>query len=355
MGVSINKEILLFCQAPADLPSILTIYKDNDEKVPISIYVVNVEGVYNFIKDLKLKLKSLVFIPYKLRSFKNINNIFFERKRIIEINNKYFVNEGFNDVYFFSKYEDWLTASFISTLSKNKNNRLFYIDHYNEIGRFYKPTFSFSIKILLYKLILKYLTNISFKTNLKEILPEFPLSNYNILDLKLYINNDVYKEYQFDLSKFDLDRKKIIFFLSPCDTSYLIKSNYNQTIIEIINLFKQTDFLVCVKGHPRMGLPIGLENHIDFVIPSYVPGEFIDHDMFSMFFGIDTKVIAHYAGENLSNCYSLIKMFQNSNKQKYDSIINYLTLQSNSKIKFCRSLEELENIVLTLQENKRVE
>lgn len=355
MGVSINKEILLFCQAPADLPSILTIYKDNEEKLPVSIFVVNVEGVYNFIKDLKLDLKSLVFIPYNLRSFKNLKNIILERKRIIQLNNKYFVNEGFNDVYFFSKYEDWLTASFISTLSKNKNNSLYYIDHYNEIGNFYRPTYTLSIKILLYKLILKYLTNISFKTNLKEILPEFPLSNYNILDLKININHDVYKEYQFDLSKLDSDKTKVIFFLSPCDTSYLINSDYIQTIIEIVNVLKKKDFLVCVKGHPRMGLPIGLENHIDFVIPSFVPGEFIDHDLFSMFFGIDTKVIAHYASENLSNCYSLIKMFQKSNKQKYDTIINYLYSQSNGKIKFCRTLDELENIALTLQENNSVE
>jgi hypothetical protein len=355
MGGLINKEILLFCQAPADLPSILTIYKENKERSPIAIFVVNVEGVYNFIKDLKLELKSLIFIPYELRSFKSIRNIILERKRIIQINNKYFVDVRFNEIYFFSKYEDWLTASFISTLSKNKDNRIFYVDHYDELGRFYKPSFSLSIKILLYKLLLKYLTNISFKTNLKEILPEFPLSNYNIHHLNLNVNPVVYKEYQFNLSRLDLDKNKIIFFLSPCETSYLISGNYIQTIIEIINVFQQMDCLVCVKGHPRMGLPEGLENHIDFEIPSYVPGEFIDHDLFSMFFGIDTKVIAHYAGENLSNCYSLIKMFQYSNKQKYDAIINYLTLQSNSKIKFIRSLEELENIALTIQGSKSVE
>ena len=51
MGVSINKEILLFCQAPADLPSILTIYKNNEEKV-VEV-VANLNGTENSAEDIQ--------------------------------------------------------------------------------------------------------------------------------------------------------------------------------------------------------------------------------------------------------------------------------------------------------------
>ena len=68
------KNIIIFIQAPADIQYALTIYEENKETAEISIFCINVEGMYKFLESLDLNVKQLVFIPYT-KNF-NIKNVF---------------------------------------------------------------------------------------------------------------------------------------------------------------------------------------------------------------------------------------------------------------------------------------
>ena len=50
-------DLILFFQAPANLPYLLKQYEENVGKKNIYIYVMNVENDYRFIKSLNLKVK----------------------------------------------------------------------------------------------------------------------------------------------------------------------------------------------------------------------------------------------------------------------------------------------------------
>ena len=51
--------LILFFQAPANLPYLLKQYEENVGKKNIYIYVMNVENDYKFIKSLNLKVKEI--------------------------------------------------------------------------------------------------------------------------------------------------------------------------------------------------------------------------------------------------------------------------------------------------------
>ena len=54
-------DIIVFIQAPADLRYALSIYEKNKEK-EFLFCVVNVEGIYRFVKGLLLQKTEVVFI-----------------------------------------------------------------------------------------------------------------------------------------------------------------------------------------------------------------------------------------------------------------------------------------------------
>ena len=53
-------DLILFFQAPANLPYLLKQYEENVGKKNIYIYVMNVENDYRFIKSLNLKVKEIL-------------------------------------------------------------------------------------------------------------------------------------------------------------------------------------------------------------------------------------------------------------------------------------------------------
>lgn len=336
-----KNNIIIFCQAPADIPYVLTIYEKYHCTNSISIYVVNVEAMFEFLQNLNLDLEEFVYIPYSLKSLKKINEVVAEKKRIRFLYEKYFHHVDNAHVYFFSKYEDWLTAAFISRLSKKRTVVINYLGHYDNLGELYKSTSTISLKITLYLFILKYITNIWFKANIVKILPEFPFLNYGIKEVSLDVDKNVFIKYQYNFSLFKSEKIKVIMYISPCEATIFDSTKYDILLTEIIELLKEIGFCFFVKGHPRLGLPNSIKDIVDFVIPSYIPGEFIKNDIFSLCLGIDTTVITHYAKhENLAT-YSLVKIFPASDVNLHNIAIEYLKQQSDNKMEFCDSMDDL--------------
>ncbi|MGB4774077.1 MAG: hypothetical protein WBP45_02800, partial [Daejeonella sp.] len=187
------KPIILFCQAPSDLPLILTVYEKFNRITNLSIYVVNVENNYKFIKGLNLDLKSLLFIPYKNPTLKDFRTIIAERKRIKALNDRYFNHVTNHDVYFFSRYEDWITSAFIKTLSLQ--NKIFYINTYDDISGDFSNRQKLNLRRFVLRSVFWFLTTIKFKMEIVEKLPEFYFQKYHIEESTLSVNPIVYEKY----------------------------------------------------------------------------------------------------------------------------------------------------------------
>ncbi len=132
-----SKDSIIFCQAPADIPYLLTIYEEK-ARGTISVYVINVENMFRFIENLNLELRELVFIPYSHSSLRSISHLYKEKKRIKELSRSYFSFIKDHDIYFFSRFEDWLTSAFIHVLTKAGSNTIYYVDYYDFSAEVYE-------------------------------------------------------------------------------------------------------------------------------------------------------------------------------------------------------------------------
>ncbi len=341
-------DIIILCQAPADVAYLLTLYEKYKNERPISIFVINVKAIYEFIFSLNLQLTQIVFIPYRFTNLKNIRQLFQERKRINTIWMKYFSTIKNAEVYFFSRFEDWLTAAFIHRFSKNLTITLSYVNHYDNSSSVFIKNKNTSIKLRIYLSLLKFLTNVAFTANIREKFPEFPINNYPIKEIHIENNNDIFVKYQYKLDIVKNRKPNLLFFLSPCENTIFNPKYYNNNLTEIIQLFNEIGFNVIIKGHPRLGIPTLADGIIKLLIPAYVPGEFIETKQISLCLGLDTNAICHPAKNTKMNTYSVIKLFQYSNKGGFDSAIEYLNLQSEGKIKYCNDFQELKQIAFSI-------
>lgn len=337
-----KNNIIIFCQAPADIPYVLSLYEKYKEEKLISVYVINVENVFKFMQGLNLNLSALVFIPYVLGTFKSIFQIIKERKRIKALKKQYFDLVINTDVYFFSRFEDWLTSSFLVGLKKR--NSIYYIDHYDNSANFFDKK-KRSIKVEIYGLILKYLTGVSFKLDIVEKLPEFPINTYNIAIEDAVLNSGVFVKYSYSVNIPFKNKSNILFFISECEDTIFDSNFYNEKLKSIVTDLKTIGFNVVVKGHPRIGMPECIKLISNYEIPSYVPGEFIDIESFRFCLGLDTNAICYFAKSNKIPTYSLIRMFPSTDIDMIEILVKFLKNQSDNEIIFIDNEEQFCNVM----------
>lgn len=341
-----SNNIIIFCQAPADIPYVLKLYEQYKDQSQISIFVINVEGMFRFLSDLKLDIEKLIFIPYKLIDVRQIGRLNAERKRINYLWQTHFLNVIDGKVYFFSRFEDWLTGAFIHRFTKNIRIKTFYLDHYDDQAMLFPEQKFITFKRKVYLFLLKFLTDVAFEGGINEKLPEFPVDKYPILKLSIEVDKEIFFKYSYDFKSLNTF-SNLLFFVSPCEITMFKTTVYNEKIIELIGLFKTIGFKIIVKGHPRMGMPQEIREIADFEIPCYVPGEFINTRDFKMCVGIDTTAICYFAEKRIMPTYSLIKLFPSINNELINIYIQYLLKQSKDEMLFIDNIEKLKKIALT--------
>jgi len=337
------KKIILFCQAPADIQYALTIYEREKKRSKISIFCINVEGMYKFLYSLDLKLEKLVFIPYlKNFSFKKPHAVIKEKLRIKQIYNQYFVNIKNSRIYFFSHFCDWITFSFLAKLY-NKNEIVF-IDHYDSTATISRINFrnkKNSVKDSVILLMYEYLTDIKFNFFILEGAKtlEFPYEKYNIKKIKLLnVDEKIYRKYSF---KIDISQDNPILLFESDYSKNNIFTDYNKKIIEIVKELKNKGYKIYLKPHPRIGFLKPLKKYVYKVLPDFIPGEFIDLKKFNAILGLETNALVSHAKRGNKNVYSLINLFNFSKKIQRESYKIYLNNLSEGKIKFIDSLDSL--------------
>ncbi|MCC9061744.1 hypothetical protein [Flavobacterium piscisymbiosum] len=338
-------EMIVFCQAPADIPYFLSLYEKYKGKKIINVYVVNVENVFKFIESLNLNLNSLVFIPYGHLSIKNFALVFKERKRINFFAKKYFKGVVNNDVYFFSRFEDWLTSAFLVKLSDN--NSLYYVDHYDFSADLFDRK-KMNFKRIILKFILFIITGANFKLEILEKIPEFHFKRYNIRKIAPDLTQSVFDLYKYQIKNIQDVNPIVIFFISPCEDSIYEPVSHDSIQLKIIESFKKHNWTVVVKGHPRIGIPENVMHLVDIEIPSYIPAEFLEFSNSSMYIGIITSSLSHFVKENQIPTYSLINLFQFKEIGLADKYKNYLNGLTNNKIKYFENFENFENVIKSI-------
>ncbi|KRB57291.1 hypothetical protein [Flavobacterium sp. Root186] len=332
--------MIVFCQAPADIPYVLSLYEKYKNEEIISIVVINVENVFKFIKSLNLDLDSLVFIPYALKSFKSPLDIIRERKRIIKLNKKYFDSIADTNVYFFSRFEDWLTSFFLKGLSKR--NKIYYLDHYDFSSEFFEKK-KLTFKLSIYKLIYFLLTGVDFKLEIIEKIPELNYGKYKIERRVPQVNNEVFQKYQYEIDILQKIEPIVLFFVMPCEPTIYNCESHDEIQLSIVESFKKNNWTVVIKGHPRLGVPENIMNVVDVEIPSYIPAEFLQIKDVKMCVGIITTALAHFATSSDIKTYSLVNLFQFRKNTSSKLYTDYLSEASNNQVKFFQSFNDFEN------------
>jgi len=341
-SIKSNDSIIVFCQAPADIPYFLTLYEKHKDKNEISLYVINVENVYNFIDKLNLKLHAFVFIPYSQISLTNLKNVLSERGRIKGLINRYFIRISSSNVYFFSRFEDWLTAAFLSNLSKR--NSIYYIDYYDFSSELFERK-KMNLKMLVLRFVYYVLTGAFFKLEVMEKMPEFQYQKYNVSKQVLQVEERVFYNYRYEFESVPIKGPTVLFFISPCEDSIYDCKTHDEIQLLIIQSFKRNKWNVIVKGHPRIGIPENITGLVDYQIPSYIPAEFVHVDNVSMCVGIITAALSHFATKTRIPTYSLINLFQFKEQNFANNYKQYLCSLSDDNVKYFEDYENFEKII----------
>lgn len=335
-------KMIVFCQAPADIPYLLTLYEKYKEKRIINVYVVNVENVFKFIESLKLNLYSLVFIPYGQLAIKNLALVFKERKRINDLNQKYFKDVVNSEIYFFSRFEDWLTSAFLTKLSKN--NSVYYVDHYDFSADLFEKR-KMNFKRIILKFILYIITGAKFKLEIIEKIPELDFKRYNIKKISPDLNKSVFDKYKYQITETQTVNRIVIFFISPCEDSIYNCISHDSMQLKIIESFKKFNWTVVVKGHPRIGVPNNVMHLVDVEIPSYIPAEFLELPNASICTGIITSALSYFTTNTNIPTYSLINLFQFIEDGLAEKYKNYLDGLTDNRMKYFQDFQDFEEII----------
>ena len=335
------KEILIFCQAPADIQYALTIYDENKKSMDISIYCINVEGMFNFLESLKLNLKQLVFIPYDIYlSYKNPIKIFRARRKLISLYKRYFESNSDNDIYFFSHFFDFITFFMVAKLSKK--NKVIFVNHYDDaICKNYKRP-KLSIRYLKSYSLYKLNTGIDFKFYQfnKRFIPEFNLEKYKIEELKENIlDKKVFKLFSYKIKN---NNKKSILYLEMDYKKSNFIDNYEKVTIDVMKIIKSKGYYIYLKAHPRLGYSNFLNEYVDDFINQDIPAEFIDVQKFDYILGISSSAIAFFSKISNVKVFSLLELYQYNSEDVKKRAIQYLCDLSDN-LEYFDSLNDLDN------------
>jgi hypothetical protein len=145
--------------------------------------------------------------------------------------------------------------------------------------------------------------------------------------------------------------KKPLLFLERNDQDVYV--DYNITMAALLTLIKSKGYYIYLKPHPRVGFSRFLADHVDEIIPAYVPAEFISCRSFAL-------IVTNYStGIKLAYDHNIPgivfeRMFKRVRCADRAYILNMLSNPSHYSgkvpdIEFPSSMEELETILLNRQ------
>lgn len=332
---------LIFIQAPADLSYALDIYKTAKED-GVLFCVVNVKAVYDFVKSLDLKNADIIFIepikytlkkPYSIITAKSRYKKLYEQ--VLKINVR--------KIYFFSRIDDMVTCGLVGNLSKNKDISIFYCRYNDNYGliKISKGSFYY-LKNWIHSGISRFITKAKFTCRYYGKPLEFAFWEYPINEID-YSKKKVKISKEFLYSK-GLQDGSVLFLLSPMDIDFISKDSATE-LIEFLKEIKSGGRFLCLKGHPRIGVPKEIEKYFDVVLPKSVLSEFIDYSLISEVVGLGSTGLAYVVNADLNTrAYSIVKHVTMINENQKTLFINYLNETTSEKMNYV-SLKQLKKLL----------
>jgi hypothetical protein len=333
-----NDQAIIFCQAPIETAQVLYIYeKIKPQYKNIIIACLRTKSYIDFFKYMKLEVQ-YIYIPEFIFSIKHIlGNI----KKISEI--KHYaqtININESDIYFTSRFDEQL--AFLLVYKKN-NNKSYYIYDKDTIWKL-SNKYKMTLKQKLYDWYLKTITKAKlerFPTSESNALYNIPvekMSNCQIIYNK--IDSDFFKKHSYKIPN-NITERTVIFYSEPYRFDFTSQDSYYEMNKRIVDSLHHKGYKVALKGHPRIGVPDNVMNMVDYIIPAFIPAEFINLKDFTFAIGFVSTSLSDALREIPS--YSVLKMCPIQNINNYNHFSSFLSELSSNKIKFIENFNEIPN------------
>lgn len=329
-------DLLIFIQAPADLRYALNICETNNNiKSNKLLCVVNVPQMYDFVCSLSLENTEIVYFDSIRYNIWNPFTYLTARRKYQSIYNTFFKEVIFKEVYFFSRFFDWFTAGIVARFSNREDINIYYYNHYDDMSKMknLRDMPKEHLKAFIISKAVSFMSRAKFTARYYFKNPEFKYKRYGIKKLnKEFEKIHIDKKHQYLLS--NRDEKVVLFFISPEELDFFTHRS-EKIIVELLKSLKGKGYFLCIKGHPRLGVPEHLLKFFDINIPSYIPSEFIAYK--NVEFVVGTISIALSYPLSLDQpipAYSLIRDLEFKSNEKRLYFEDYLKKTGKGKIKF---------------------
>lgn len=322
----IMKKIIFFCQAPADAKYILSIYAREIKKytlLEVSIIVVNVESLCAFFENLKLNASVEYISLYK--DFKKIN-ILNDRLLLYKLYKKKFALYKDYDVYFFSRYYDYVTFFLVDKMSAQ--NHVYYVDHYDQAiaqGMREPGLMERLVWVLYYSL--RFGVYFQVKKQIDKYVLEYRVENNDKVKLDdVCIDENVFDLYKYVFTKQDGEKSVLLL-----ESNYLMGDyycDYEEVTCGVIGELKNNGYKIYLKPHPRKSYSVFLKDLVDSIIAPDLPSEFIGEDEFDLIVGVNSIAMVFFAERSAAKVISLLDMYKFKNeleRKRFKELLGSMT------------------------------
>jgi len=338
-------DILIFVQAAADLRYAISIIEENPQK-NIHLYIINVKNIYDFIVTLKINNVKIDFQPYFDVKIKKPKTYFTAKRDINNFWDENFKKHNYKEVYFFSRFYDFLTAAMIGKFLHNKNQKVFYYDHYDTIStqndKIVSKKALLKFKNQYISLIISYISGVSFISIYRKRYMEFNYKKYPIIR-KTPIGIAVSSKYQYKIKNKNF-RKNVLFLVSPEELKMLTKPSLMRLKF-FFTLLNNEGYKLYIKGHPRLGSPEDIKEYFYEEIPAFIPTEFLSYNEIFATVGIMSSGLVYPSQIENNKTVSLLDLLEFNNNEDKWFYSNFLKEHSQGKVYF---LKKDENFIKVL-------
>ncbi len=363
------EEIVICADSYLQYKNALYIATHNYQKRPITILIPGNPDLLKFFTTINERLfhnalNLVYFEPFhpdpRRAKTSGLNKIFYvlsdiirEREYLKETFDKYLAGVEGREVFFLDR--GFMQFSLAKKLGER--NRLVYISSYNTqvAPRQYTPTNIVDLaKLIIFKLT--YGREIAIcKTHHKEGFPYMP-DRFMEKEFDRVIGGEERDEMlkDFELCQFkifDTGRYSVIYFVDNLNDYESDRNALRRELAEIFNTLKKyfPEKEIAVKYHPGY-LSDNTMIEIGHVIPDFIPAELLYDDNVKMYLGACSAAISNV---EKGLAVSILDLISFGNKQTREQLKEILLRTGLSKILFPKSLDEFEEILISLRSNEK--
>jgi hypothetical protein len=338
------KDIVFFCQAPADIVHILKEYEDLKIKyadsLRVKIVCVNSKAGMEYFSNVSLEKVQVFYLEYIPISIKKFWLLYNWRKKTIDAIKDFGFLDGDRTFYFCSICDDIVTAFYMYYFYRN-NKKIVYLNHYDNKQNII-PIKRETAKQIIYEKIYFLVTGIKYKfwdmSGRWDVI-RFPIESVDFNEKQPVIDSLICKKYAYRIDTGKYKNAVILFSQPNREKKLLSNDDHDKLHIQIILKLKELGYTIFTKGHPRTGICQCLKNIVDVEIPQTIPGELVDLSTFKFCIGFVSIALASSAKSGIPT-YSFIPLVKNRNEH-YTKLITFVNTTSENKIKLIHSLDEL--------------